>query len=339
MQEYHSVSRIEPEENIQILPVNSLLLLDIETTGLTPDTAAVFMIGCGYYDDTRFHIAQWLADSLELSGEQEVLKAFDIWFNKHFDADQKIKVLTYNGQVFDLPFLESRYAQCGLRYPLNKRNILQKDLYREFLALKKLWPVKNMKLKTLSQWLNYPCTKTPEGRQLIKIYHDYIKTKDPVLLNLLFLHNITDLESLQTITQMYRYTDFFNDGYSIDGITHVSDSGLRMLLKPSESLPAPLHYENYSFQLDMTSQNAELFIPLHERGMKYYYTDYKNYVYLPDEDYALHRSMSKYIDRSHWQKASMETCYTWFSPDDHFMSDRSQQQEYVRMIFRLFGFL
>ena len=45
-----------------------VVLLDIETTGLSPDISTVFMIGCGYYENDQLHTVQWLADSLELSG-------------------------------------------------------------------------------------------------------------------------------------------------------------------------------------------------------------------------------------------------------------------------------
>ena len=46
------------------------------------------------------------------------------------------------------------------------------------------------------------------------------------------------------------------------------------------------------------------------RDRKYFYPDYKNYSYLPDEDYAIHKSCAIYVDKAHRVPARPETCYT-----------------------------
>jgi hypothetical protein len=48
--------------------------------------------------------------------------------------------------------------------------------------------------------------------------------------------------------------------------------------------------------------------------------------------------MATYIDRSHWQKATRETCYTWFLPDEDFLNNETRQRTYLQMLFQLFGF-
>ena len=37
-------------------------------------------------------------------------------------------------------------------------------------------------------------------------------------------------------------------------------------------------------------------------SLKYFYTDYKNYYYLPKEDMAIHKSVAAYVDRDHKKK-------------------------------------
>lgn len=317
----------------------SFLLLDIETTGLSPELSAIFMIGCAWIENHHLYILQWLSDTLELQGEQDILNAFSEWIHERLSPTSKLCLVTYNGQNFDLPFLKSRYIQCGLKAPLDASGFQTVDLYRELLPLKGLWPAPNMKLKSLSHWLGYQQSKAPEGRQLIKAYHEYIKTKDSEILNLLFLHNADDLRALHTLLPLYHYLLFFNGAYTILSADTLNESTLQFRLEPKIYLPEPLSYTAFENRIIMTRSEAFLQTQIYPRGLRYYYPDIKNYVYLPEEDYALHKSMTAYIDKSHWQKARRDTCYTWFSPDETFLSQPQRQYEYVQMIFRLFGFL
>lgn len=324
-----------------------IILLDIETTGLSPEMSTVFMIGCARLESDRLSLIQWLADSLELQGEREVLNAFTQWLGECLQHMPDLRLVTYNGHTFDLPFLKTRYVQCGLECPLTvleesalpmSGSIQATDLYRELFPLKSLWPVPNMKLKTMSRWLDYSYSNAPEGRRLIKAYHEYIKTKDSDILNLLFLHNTDDLRALHTLLPLYNYLLLFRGAARITS-AHIQNSVLRICLKPEVFLPRPLSYEAFENRLSITLAEVLLETRIYPQGLRYYYTDIKNYVYLPEEDYVLHKSMAAFIDKSHWQKARRENCYTWFSPDDNFLNDEKCQKEYVHMLFRLFGFL
>ena len=331
----HYISSLTVPEAID----GQMILLDVETTGLSPEMSALFMIGCGWFEDQKLHMIQWLADSLELFGEQDILKGFSQWLFDFVDFESSPVLITYNGTKFDLPFLNSRYEQCGLLNPLSALQIDHCDLYRKYLPLKKIWPVPNMKLKTLSQWMGYKFPAAPEGRKLIKTYHDYIKTKDPDMLNLLFLHNIDDIESLMFLLPMQGWLNFFHGDYEIAETLCTEQHKIRFKLKSFSPLKSSFEWEAYNIKLTAAGRFVSLLVPVYERGLRYYYTDYRNYVYLPAEDYALPKSMAKYMDRSYQEKACKENCYTWFLPDARFMQDKEKQREYIQMLFRLFGFL
>ena len=315
-----------------------VVLLDIETTGLSPDISTVFMIGCGYYENDQLHTVQWLADSLELSGEQDVLNAFSDWLDARFSAEETITLLTYNGCTFDIPFLKTRYQQCNVTCPFDSFKFHTLDLYRQFQPLKSLFPIKNMKLKTLSSWLGYHPQKTPEGRQLIKAYHTYIKTQSTEEENLLFLHNRNDLEALNSLLSAYGYLYVFKGGYTIHDMPLLQENHMLFHINPDVPLPVSIDYRANDIQMHIDRDKICLTIPLYTQGLRYYYTDYKNYSYLTREDYAVHKSMAKYINKEHWSKATQENCYTWFLPDDDFMYQKEKQTDYIQMIFRLFGF-
>lgn len=324
------------EKNI----VGDILFLDVETTGFSPDMSALFMIGCGWFDGEHLHIMQWLSDSLELYGERDILSAFSDFLKKRIQHSPDLRLITYNGQTFDLPFLHTRYLQCGLENPLKTMDFATDplDLYRCFSPYKSLWPVPDMKLKTMAGWLGFKPSKAPSGRHLIKAYQDYIKTKDSETLNLLFLHNQEDLISLVKILPICNYFRFFNGAYTFPVSPVIEETQLTLTMKPEVCLPAPLDWEAFGFHLDISPDIVHLQIPLYPQGLRYYYTDFKNYIYLPVEDYAVHKSMMSYIDRSHWEKARRENCYNWFSLDETFIKDTHRQQEYIKMIFCLFGF-
>ena len=51
-------------------------------------------------------------------------------------------------------------------------------------------------------------------------------------------------------------------------------------------------------------------VPLYEEELKYFYSNYKDYYYLPIEDNAIHRSVAHFVDKDHRIKATAATCYT-----------------------------
>ena len=51
-------------------------------------------------------------------------------------------------------------------------------------------------------------------------------------------------------------------------------------------------------------------ICLHCAILKYFYSNYKDYYYLPAEDIALHKSVSSFVDPEHRIPATASTCYS-----------------------------
>lgn len=50
---------------------------------------------------------------------------------------------------------------------------------------------------------------------------------------------------------------------------------------------------------------AEIF----EGEMRHFYSDYKNYYYLPKEDMAIHKSVAAYVDHEYREKCKAYNCY------------------------------
>ena len=104
----------------------SILAVDIETTGLSSAKDRIYLIGCGYWEDDCWKLIQWFDDHGD--GEADILTSF-LLFSKKYKT-----LMHYNGRQFDLPFLARRIVWNGLQgipgaedFPATMKSL---DLYR-----------------------------------------------------------------------------------------------------------------------------------------------------------------------------------------------------------------
>lgn len=127
-----------------------LLVLDIETTGLSPNKNMIYCIGLGYQDEGRIQVHQLFAETLE--EEAEILSRLN-QISRRFS-----QVLTFNGTTFDLPFLRRRSAFHGISCGIDHLRSL--DLYREALRIRRIFPMREYRRNPLNSFLE--CSgKTP----------------------------------------------------------------------------------------------------------------------------------------------------------------------------------
>ena len=60
-------------------PKEEILFFDIETTGFSPKTSALYLIGALYYKDNTWQLIQWFAD--DTTSEPKMLTAFLPFYN------------------------------------------------------------------------------------------------------------------------------------------------------------------------------------------------------------------------------------------------------------------
>ncbi len=60
----------------------------------------------------------------------------------------------------------------------------------------------------------------------------------------------------------------------------------------------------------ISGDRITLKIPIYNGKLHHYYANYQDYYYLPELDQAIHKSIATYVDKSHRQQATAETCYT-----------------------------
>lgn len=285
-----------------------LLFLDIETTGFTAKTSSLYMIGCAYYREQSFHLIQWFAEYKE--EESLILSAF-LSFSKKFTY-----LVHFNGNNFDIPYLVEKCRQYGLIFHVECMDGL--DLYRRVAPIKKFLKLENCKQKTIESFLQISREDTYSGGELIDVYHQYTKSPSPELYDLLAQHNADDIAGMLRILPILSYVDLLTDplvvtkaqGNYYHDIHGKQRQEIILNMKLATPLPIRISFSRGGFYFTGEGYSASLRIPLYQEEMKYFYSNYKDYYYLPEEDTALHKSVASYVDTDHRQPATAATCYT-----------------------------
>lgn len=292
----------------RLAPLERILFLDIETTGFTAKTSHLYLIGCAYYLAGKWHTIQWMAESYDQ--EADVLKAFF-----HFSRLYRC-LIHFNGNNFDLPFIVQKCEQLSLRFSFDDFQGL--DIYRRIAPYKYFLKLPNCKQKTLEQFLEVDRQDVFNGGELIGLYHDYVKTPSEYAENALFLHNADDLKGMLGTLPMLAYYDLFNQPVKAKKVqaNYYKDlSGNRrreliMHLGLATPLPKLTSCATGGCYFRGEGTEGSLKVPIYEEELKYFYSNYHDYYYLPSEDVALHKSVAGFVDKAYRIPASAANCYT-----------------------------
>lgn len=293
-----------------------LLFFDIETTGLSPKTSRVFLIGLiSFQPNTEeWQLIQFLAERNCDEEEQELLKAFSAF------AESKTQLIHFNGNSFDIPYLVSRYERHRLSNPLSCKSSL--DLYREFLRMPAFFrQMPNHTQKSFEELTCYPRKDLLSGKEMIKFYQSYIKLPSAEKEELLLQHNYDDLAGMLSIFPLLYIKQLPKGQWELIKAEELkkqeADQSVTKELLFTLTLPIPVPARlsaSFSFgYITVSEYTLKVKLPLYEGTLKFYYPDYKNYYYLPLEDEAVHKSVAVYTDTQHRQKATAATCYKKYS--------------------------
>lgn len=292
----------------KIAPLEKILFIDIETTGFTAKSSSLYLIGTAYYEKGKWYVRQWFADAE--GEEKQLLSAFF-----HF-AMGYTHLIHFNGNNFDLPYLLEKCRQYDLPYNFNAFEGI--DIYRRISPYKNFLRLPNCKQKTIEEFLGIGREDKYNGGELIGVYHTYLKEPTDFGLHALTLHNVEDMKGMLHILPALAYYDLFNcpvkPKKAQANYYHDMDGTQHQELLIRLSLPSPLvrSLSGTANGCYFKGEGSEgtLRVPLYEEEMKYFYSNYKNYYYLPQEDTAIHKSVASFVDKQHRVQATASTCYT-----------------------------
>ena len=285
-----------------------LLFFDIETTGLSSKKDMVYLIGCVYFRSGSWHMKQWFADSVE--AEKEILLHFFLFASKF------TILIHFNGTTFDIPFLKERAVRFNT--PLGHFSQESLDIYKCIRPYKKLLGLADCKQKTLEAFLGIGREDKYNGGQLIAFYWEYLRTGKEQLYQLLLLHNEEDIEGLPALLPLLSYQDFFHSSFSVKSeqfheyltFQNVKEEELLVTcVNEDTAIPVPCSFSSCSCTVFCQNNTLTFRLPVYKGTLKYFFKNYADYYYLPEEDRALHKSVAVYVDKSHRKKATAKTCY------------------------------
>lgn len=288
--------------------LEDILFLDIETTGFTAKTSSLYLIGCAYFDGLTFSCKQFFAE--KPAEEPDILREF-----MKFAADYKL-LIHFNGNNFDIPYLMDKCEKYEISCGLTEMTGI--DLYKRISPYRNFLKLPNCKQKTLEQYLRIDRRDVYSGKDLINVYHDYVSLFNVDSLTKLLIHNEEDIRGMINIVPMLAYIDIFYEKLKVTKVsmdTYLDQSGqtqteLVMKLKLPSHLPMDVTHMSEGCYFNGSDDEGILKVPVYTGELKYFYANYKDYYYLPEEDEALHKSVARFVDAQHRTQATAANCYT-----------------------------
>ena len=272
------------------------------------------MIGCACLDEAPdkpacWRTIQWLATNYE--DEINILNAFSVF------AKSYRYLIHFNGNQFDIPYLQNKMQQYNIPFSFDDFEGI--DIYRRIAPYKTFLKLPDCKQKTIENYVTATVRKDQfTGGELIDVYHEYVLHHDAEKEHFLLLHNEEDLKGMLEIAAALAIPDLFHlpvtvtkvqANYYMD-VNQKQCSEIIMNLKLPTALPAALSYGANGCYFNGCGIDGKLRVPVYEGELKYFYSNYKEYYYLPKEDTAIHKSVAAFVDQAYRRQATARNCYT-----------------------------
>lgn len=307
--------------DISVLPVAAAiapgeLYFDIETTGFSARTSFLYLVGFMYQKEDGIYITQ--AFSELPTDEINVLKFFASFIG---DYDT---LLHFNGETFDIPFMEKKLSIAGIENSLAEMRSV--DLYKHFRKLKKLIQIPSLKQKAVEQYLNIPRLDRYDGNGLIDVYQHYVGLKKKDDLALMLLHNYEDvrnmlgikgwLKSFADLEALLSQTSFSaTDKPFCPSIIEVHGQKLILTFECpdisvlSVNIEKPDELTGEMVEITVSEGSICLSLPVFEGTLKRFFSNYRDYFYLPTEGKIVHKSVGSFVDPAFREKAKPDNCF------------------------------
>lgn len=178
------------------------IYLDIETTGLKRNSDYAWVIGAAFVQDDKIESKQIFIKSKD--DEKESL----LYLNELLKNKQRI--VTFNGNIFDIPFLNERAAAYGITLNFPQE---QYDLYELIRKHNKFLMIKRINLKTAEKFMRIERNDPLAGKETLTLYKTYVETGYEYLKKSLLNHNYYDIKNLPPLMNVNAVIKNYNTLY------------------------------------------------------------------------------------------------------------------------------
>lgn len=292
----------------QFAPLEQILFLDIETTGLSPVNSQLYLIGLAFYENGSWCIEQYMAER-PIEERQLLLELSQI-------LPRFTHIFHFNGNRFDIPYLMEKAKEHFVELDFSVLTGI--DIYRRISPYKQLLVLPDCRQKTIEQFLGISRIDKYTGGELIHIYQAYTKSQNEDSLQLLLQHNLDDMQGMLDIVPVLSYCDLLEKSPSVYRVELLRSKNARqedvyeLSMHISLVNPIPKRIFAYFDNNYLIGEGGKLTIkvPVYEKELKFFYANHKNYYYFPELDAAFHKSVAAKIDGGERRQATAATCYT-----------------------------
>lgn len=257
---------------------------DIETTGLSPRTSKIVMTAMMIPDDEGWTVTQFLAED-HFEEHKVLLATMDFFKDEAVDY-----LITYNGESFDIPFMNARLEHIGFSDRLKMYNFdLYKFIRKETVLAKTL---DSLSQKNIERYFGLSEDREDiiSGADNARLFNEYVSTADSDIETIILTHNREDVFQLCRILNELSAANFSSYVNFADFHQAISDFGfpavdgrfcaksefkpyskqLRIvgtqIFEPFDALYFSGIDRSYSAEFKAQTQFFEIVIPVETRG-------------------------------------------------------------------------
>lgn len=165
------------------------IILDIETTGLDSTRDQLVLLGLITYENDKCYIIQYFAE--DNSEERRLLEIY-------LKMIENKKVITYNGDKFDIPFLNMRLDYNKL-FPVFPETL---DIYKLIANHRKYFVFESMKLMDIEKSIGIFRNDPSRYKVISKLTEDIQKRDKP---KPIMIHNENDIRATEKLANLGEY--------------------------------------------------------------------------------------------------------------------------------------
>ncbi len=296
------------DQNILRCLKDNDILLDIETTGLSRFKSKIFLLGFGLVKekpDGNFSLS--IKQIFSVDGDEEGLLTDFISY-----LPKEGRIITYNGDRFDIPFIEEKCRKYSLPSALSDHESL--DLLKYYSKLKNFLRLPSMSEKTVESFLKIKRDDKLSGKEIAEGIRKYYKEPDKITRDLILLHNKEDIEGLVSVFKLSEYLDLEKAFINIEELKILSSSDKEMNVsfygKLRRTLPSAIRIIAYPFYLISEDNSLRGTLRLRKKKLRFYHPDIENYTYLVKENIVIPKILADDIPRSRKRKPKKSECFT-----------------------------
>lgn len=265
--------------------LDKCVFLDIETSGFSPVNDNLISVSILTVENNFFIITQFFIEK-RADEEELILETTKLFENKNF-------IVTYNGNSFDLPFINTKVNKYNIDFNINQ--YIKIDLYNDILVLKNKLSIDNMKLQTIEKYFKIERIDELNGKDIIKLYTSYLLNNKTYYKDLILEHNYEDVYNLPFIFDniLKNYDNIFNIDYLNNNIIvkllfkNIIIKNKEIVIKLYTFKNFKIDYINYSHIYNFSLDSDKGIITIKIKPNHFNNNIISDFIYLSQEDIEL----------------------------------------------------